>query len=93
MVQIVWGFGQLNHKLAGQAWYGGIRENYDQDSLKALQPAEQALFAWSLGRVGLTNDKVSPAVRPPWRPRRRPERPPSSTRSAPAPPPIPRALC
>jgi len=58
MVQIVWGFGQLNHKLAGQAWYGGIRENYDQDSLKALQPAEQALFAWSLGRVGLTNDKA-----------------------------------
>ncbi|QDZ21606.1 FAST kinase-like domain-containing protein [Chloropicon primus] len=58
MVQVVWGFGQLSHRLTCHEWYEGIKKFHGADSLKSLQPSEQTLFAWSLSRVGLCNDKA-----------------------------------
>ena len=55
MVQVVWGFGQLSHRLTDK-WYEALN-SFHMKNLRVLKPSEQALFAWSLSRVGLCNDR------------------------------------
>jgi len=55
---MVWGFGQLGHRLPADTWFEALKASTSQlDDVKSLQPSEQALFAWSLSRVGLTSDR------------------------------------